>query len=113
MTDRFAAAALPASAAGGVAAGTAAAPHPAAAGPRDAAGARRVAEDFESFFFTQSLESMYAGLSTNGLFGGGSGESVYRSLLLQEYGKAAARGGGLGIADSVQRQILKLQEVAS
>ena len=97
---------LPASATGGVA-NTPAASRPAASG------ARRAAEEFESFFFTQTLESMFAGLPANGLFGGGSGESVYRSLLLQEYGKVAMRAGGVGIADSVQREILKLQEVAS
>ncbi len=113
MADRFAAMPLPAPVAAGGIAGTAAVPSPAASGVRDAAGARRVAEDFESFFLTQTLESMFAGLPTDGLFGGGSGESVYRSLLLQEYGKAAMRAGGVGVADSVQREILKLQEVPS
>jgi flagellar protein FlgJ len=72
---------------------------------------RAAAEQFESFFLTQSLTSMFAGVDTNSLFGGGSGETVYRSLLLQEYGKIAARSGGFGIADAVQRQMLHSQEV--
>jgi Rod binding domain-containing protein len=73
--------------------------------------ARGAAEDFESFFLSQSLESMFAGVETNSLFGGGQGETVYRSLMLQEYGKIAARSGGVGIADAVQRQMLSTQEV--
>jgi peptidoglycan hydrolase FlgJ len=72
---------------------------------------RQAAEQFESFFLSQSLESMFAGVDTNSLFGGGPGETVYRSLLLQEYGKIAARSGGFGIADAVQREILRTQEV--
>jgi Rod binding domain-containing protein len=53
---------------------------------------------------------MFAGLGNDKLFGGGTGESVYRSLLLQEYSKVAAKGGGTGIADAVQREILRMQE---
>ena len=77
----------------------------------DAAGARKAAEEFAAFFFSQSFETIFGNMSANSLFGGGSGETVYRSLLTQEYGKIAARSGGLGIADAVQREILRLQEV--
>jgi hypothetical protein len=30
--------------------------------------------------------------------------------MIQEYGKIAARTGGMGIADQVQREILRMQE---
>ncbi len=73
--------------------------------------AREVAEDFEALFLAQMLAPMFAGLRTEGPFGGGSAEKTYRSLLVEEYGKAVARAGGVGIADAVQREILKLQEV--
>jgi hypothetical protein len=46
-----------------------------------------------------------------GPFGGGHGEEVFRSLLTQEYGRSMARAGGVGFADAVQREILRLQEV--
>jgi flagellar protein FlgJ len=76
--------------------------------------ARKSAQDFASFFLSQSLESMYANISTDSLFGGGNGEEVYRSLLLQEYGKIAAQSGsGRNIVDAVQAQILRLQEQAA
>ena len=70
------------------------------------------AQNFEAFFLSRSLESMFAGVDTNSLFGGGPAESVYRSLLVQQYGKIAAKSGGFGIADAVQRELLRHQEAA-
>ena len=72
---------------------------------------REVAEEFEGFFVAMVLESMFAGIETDTLFGGGQGESVFRSMMLQEYGKSIAKQNSLGLADSVQREILRLQEV--
>ena len=72
--------------------------------------AKAVAQDFEAFFVSRMLESMFAGLDTDGLFGGGHGEKVFRSVLTQDYGKEMARRGGFGIADSVQKHLLRLQE---
>ena len=54
---------------------------------------------------------MFAGISTDGRFGGGSAEGVYRDLLNQEYARVLSRSGGIGVADVVYREILKLQEV--
>jgi Rod binding domain-containing protein len=71
---------------------------------------RRAAEDFEAFYLTQALSTMFAGIETDPLFGGGPGEGVFRAFLTQEYGKILARAGGVGIADSVAREIIKLQE---
>ena len=88
-------------------AGIAGAPSPTA----DASAARKSAQDFESFFLSQSFETMFSGLGTDGLFGGGNGENIYRSLLIQQYSKVAAKSGGVGIADAVQREILRMQEV--
>ena len=90
---------------------TKAAPTPSVA-RGDVAGARKTAEDFAAFFFSQSFENIFGNMSSDSMFGGGSAESVYKSLLTQEYGKAVARTGGLGIADAVQREILRLQEIA-
>lgn len=86
---------------------------PSVASTGDPASARRTAEDFEAFFLSQVFEEMFSGLEPDALFGGGSAEQTYRSLLFQEYGRAVARSGGIGLADSVQREILKLQEVAN
>jgi flagellar protein FlgJ len=77
----------------------------------DPAAAGKAAQDFEAFFIGSMLESMFQGIKTDSLFGGGSGEDMFKSLQVQEYGKAIAKSGGLGIADTVKREMLKLQEV--
>ena len=76
----------------------------------DPAKARAAAEEFEAFFIGQFFEHMFSGIRTDGMFGGGQGENVYRSMMMQEYGKAVAKSGGIGIADTVYKSILQIQE---
>ena len=83
-------------------------PQPTKAGT--AAEARKTGEEFEAFFLSQMLEHMFKGVPTDGYFGGGYGEGVYRSLMLQEYGRALSQSGGIGIADLVTRELINLQE---
>ena len=72
--------------------------------------ARKVAQDFESFFISSMLESMSSGIEVDPMFGGGPGEEVYRSLLNQEYARTFAKAGGVGVADSVYREMMRAQE---
>ncbi len=81
------------------------------AGGRDDIAARKTANEFEAMFLTQMLEHMSTGIKTDGPFGGGQGEAMFRSLLNQEYAGQLSKRGGIGIADHVYRQILALQEV--
>lgn len=73
---------------------------------------RQAAEDFEAMFITEMLKPMF---ETNGevdpMFGGSHGEEMFKSLMLDEYGKNVAANGGIGIADSIEAQMLKYQEV--
>ncbi len=78
----------------------------------DPAVAKRAAEQFEGVFITQFLGEMFAGISSDGPTGGGQGEEMFRSLMLDEYGKQFAAQGGFGLAASVQRELLKTQEAA-
>lgn len=71
------------------------------------------AKDFESFFIASMLDQMFAGLEADGLFGGGEAEKTYRSLLHQEYGKAIAAQGGIGVGTMVSSEIIRLQELAN
>lgn len=88
----------------------AASPQAAGGGRADPAQVKKTAQDFESFFLTQSFETMYQGIGNDPLLGGGSGEQMFRSLLLQEYGKITAQAGGLGLTDTIQREMIHLQE---
>jgi Rod binding domain-containing protein len=72
--------------------------------------ARKIARDFESFFLSQMLQPMFREVTPESPFAGGAGEDAWRSFQVDEYGKAIARAGGVGIADMVYREILKAQE---
>ena len=74
------------------------------------AGIEKVAEDFEAFFAGTYFEQMFSGIEPDAITGGGQGEAMFRSLMIQEYGKAVARQHKLGIADIVKSQLLRLQE---
>jgi Rod binding domain-containing protein len=73
---------------------------------------RDAARDFEAFYLARALEPMFEGLSSEAPFGGGMAEDMWRSLLIDEYGKAIAKAGGIGIADAVVRGLVDLQEQA-
>lgn len=73
--------------------------------------ARAVGERFEAMFLGQMFQHMTTGLEPDPVFGGGHGETVFRSLLIDEYAKETAKRGGVGIAAAVARQILQAQEI--
>ena len=73
---------------------------------KDMAKIEKTAEDFEAFFITKMMESMFEGISTDG-----HAEKIYRSMLLDEYGKAMAKTGSIGVKDEVMRSILEMQEM--
>ena len=70
------------------------------------------AKEFESVFISQFLSSMYSGISTDGPFGGGEGEEMFRSMMIDKYGQAIEQRGGFGLAQSVTKELLKHQETA-
>ena len=74
------------------------------------AAAAKAAKEFESVFIAQFLGSMFSGIPTDGPFGGGEGEEMFRSMMVNEYGKAMESRGGFGLATAVTNQLLKNQE---
>lgn len=74
---------------------------------RDAA--REVAEEFEAMFISQLLAPMFESLDTDGPFGGGAAERAFRPMLVEEYAKQMSAQGGIGIADQVYTEILRMQ----
>ena len=73
--------------------------------------ARTIADDFEAVFLGQMLKPMFEGIKPEAPFGGGNSEAMWRSMQIEEYGKAITKAGGIGIADNVYQEIIKLQEV--
>ncbi len=70
----------------------------------------KAAQDFEAVYISQMLTHMWSGVETNEMFGGGHAEEIYRSLLIDEYGKVIAKQGGLGLTDQVRAEMIALQE---
>lgn len=71
---------------------------------------RRAAEEFEAVFLAEMLAPMFESLDADGLGGGGMGEEIFRPMLVERYAESIARAGGVGIADSIVRELVRLQE---
>ncbi len=71
---------------------------------------QETAKDFEAVFLSQMLSHMFSGIKSDGIFGGGQAEEIYRSMMINEYGKQIADAGGLGIADEIAKFMLEVQE---
>ena len=73
--------------------------------------ARKTAQDFETMFLEHTLDRLFQSDATEGPLGdNGMGGDVYRTMLAKEYAGTIAKSGGIGIADQVYREILRMQE---
>lgn len=75
--------------------------------------AEKVAADFEALFISQMLSHMFSDTLGDDFFGSSESADAYRSLMVEQYGKQITAKGGIGIADYVKKELLKLQEVKS
>lgn len=72
---------------------------------------RESAKAFEAMAIGQLLQPMFKTVDTaKGMFGGGKGEEAWKPMMVDEMAKMIAKGGGIGIADSVYREMLRMQE---
>ena len=70
----------------------------------------KVASEFEGMFLSQMVSYMFEGVKTDETFGGGHGEDMFRGMMVSEYGKIMAKAGGIGMADDIQKAMLKIQQ---
>ncbi|WP_299474354.1 rod-binding protein [uncultured Roseibium sp.] len=73
---------------------------------------REAAEEFEAVFLNTMLQNMFTGLNEGGTWGGGTGSDAWQDLLIDEYARSISKAGGIGLADSVERELIALQEGA-
>jgi flagellar protein FlgJ len=79
--------------------------------PKDMDKIREAAIEFEAMFIGEMLNHMFAGIDTDPMFGGGSGEKMWQGMMIQEYGKIMARGtNNIGLADHIQKAMIELQQ---
>ena len=69
---------------------------------------KATAKDFEASFISVMLGQMFDGVGESA-FAGGQGGTMFKSFLLDSFSKQMSRAGGVGIATSVEREMLKLQ----
>ena len=74
---------------------------------------KKAAGEFESMVLSQMLAPIFESLDSDGLFGGGSAERMFRPMLVDQYAKGMAKAGGLGLADAVAREMMRLQGATS
>ncbi len=74
--------------------------------------AEEAAKEFEAVFIAEMMKPMFEGISTDGQFGGGKGEEIFRGMLLQEYGNLMAQTGAVGIASEVKNAMIQMQNEA-
>ena len=67
------------------------------------------ARQFESQFLGSMLGQMFEGTEASAPFGGGAGESAFKSFLTDAFAKTITKHGGIGLAKNVSKEMLKLQ----
>ena len=87
---------------------------PATGAPSPAETAKRAAiakssKDFEASFLSVMLGQMFKDVNTSAPFGGGPGEDAFKSFMTDAMAKQVVKSGGIGLASSVQKEMLKLQ----
>jgi len=70
----------------------------------------KVSKDFESMFIGQMVEQMFGDSQGEEAFGNKETSDIYKGMMADEYGKQISRAGGIGIADYVKQELMKLQE---
>jgi peptidoglycan hydrolase FlgJ len=70
---------------------------------------KETAKKFEAQFLSIMLQQMFEGVKVSAPFGGGPGEDMFRSFMTDAMAQQMTRSGGIGLADTVQREMLKLQ----
>ena len=94
------------------AASVAAAPATRTLSPAEIAKTRQAAQDFEAMALGEMLQPMFKTVDTSkGLFGGGQGEATWKPMMVDEMAKTIAKNGGIGIANSVMKELLRIQEM--
>lgn len=81
----------------------------ATATPAQKAKAKDAGDRFESQFLSSMFQQMFEGVKTDGPFGGGFGEEMFRSVMTDVMAKQVVKSGGVGVSTTVQREILKMQ----
>ena len=67
---------------------------------------RTQSQDFEAMFINTMFAQMTSSIKGEGPFGDTTGTGAWRSMLTDEYSKSFAKAGGVGISSEVYRSLI-------
>jgi flagellar protein FlgJ len=77
----------------------------------DFAKEKKAAQEFEAAYISFLYNLIEEKIEVNKLFGGGEGEKIFRSVLVDEKVKKISETSSFGLQEKVLEEILKLQEI--
>jgi len=77
----------------------------AAGADREAERLRKTAQEVEGVFLGILMKSMRSTVGNGGLFQKGADAQMYREMFDEEVGRVLARGGGIGLAQTILRAL--------
>ncbi len=66
---------------------------------------KQKAKELEGVFLSIMLEPMFPEGKESNLYGGGVGNGIFRTMMIQEYGKNLADAGGIGLSKGIEKQM--------
>lgn len=71
------------------------------------------AKDLEGVFLNTLMKEMFSSVKTDDQsFGGGFAEETWRGMQAEQFANAMADNGGIGLADQLMGDLLRLQEAS-
>lgn len=72
---------------------------------------RKQAEELEGVFLNTLMKEMFSSIQTDqSAFGGGFAEETWRGMQAEQFAAAMAEAGGIGLADAIVADLMRLQE---
>ncbi len=70
------------------------------------------AKAFEAMYMSEMMNYMFTDTDmSDSSFGGGAGEDMYKSLMVNEYANKFSQSGQAALAPTLEREMLRLQEL--
>ena len=71
------------------------------------------AQELEGVFLNTLMKEMFSSLHTDSAsMGGGFGEDTWRGMQAEQMANSVSEAGGIGLADSIMGDLLKIQEAS-
>ncbi len=71
------------------------------------------AKELEAVLLSKMIEPMFPDGEDSDIYGGGHGSDIFRSMMIDEYGRTMVEAGGIGIAGSIEKDFLRKQQLRS